>query len=344
MKKGVILEINAHYVTVLTPEGEFLKGRKVKEDYKIGEEIDFFPLNERAKAKNAFLNNFGKFRIAIASSVAAILLFFSAFSYYDSHQVYAYMSIDINPSIEVAVDKKLRVITLKSYNEEGKLILDSLDDWKNSSIINVTQEIIKHSKESGYYVDGAEVILATVVVDDEGNRLKKRLDEDVSNIAKSYVSENVLITVMDRKEEDRLNAIDRGLSTGKYVKEFVLAKENNQKPNVIKEDQKEKPVVTEKPVEEVEKELPKVDVKEKTTATSNQDDIGEQDNINSEKGNKKDKKGPPYKVKEKNSKIKESKKNDREDDDDEEDDDDDNNRGRSDRDNRDDEDDEDEDE
>jgi hypothetical protein len=346
LKKGVILEINSQYVTVLTPEGEFLKGRKVKEDYKIGEEIDFFPLNERPKVKMPFFNNFGKLRIALASSIAAILLFFSAFSYYDSHQVYAYMSIDINPSIEAAVDKKLRVITLKAYNEEGKLILDSLDEWRNSSITTVTQDIIQRSKESGYYEDGAEIILATVVVDDEGARLKKRLDEDISNMARSYVAENVLITVMDRKEQDRMNAIDRGLSTGKYVKKFLLAKEDKKKPEDIKEaqvDQKEKPVVNkEQDVKEIEKELPKVDVKEKKTAVSSEED--DQDDSDSEQGNKQTKKGPPDKVKEKISKIKENIRNKKDDLEEDKEDDDNDNRGRSDRDNRDGDDDDDDEE
>lgn len=42
MRKGVILEINDLYLTLLTPEGEFLRARKLQQDYQVGEEIHFF--------------------------------------------------------------------------------------------------------------------------------------------------------------------------------------------------------------------------------------------------------------------------------------------------------------
>jgi hypothetical protein len=335
LKKGVILEVNAQYVSVLTPEGEFLKARKLKEDYNIGEEIDFFPLNERGLIKKRFFNDFGKLRIALASSIAAILLFFSAFSFYDSNQVYAYMSIDINPSIEVAVDKKLRVITLKAYNEEGKLILADLEEWKNNSIANVTKDFIQKSKASGYFEDGAEVIIATVVVDDEGAKLKGKLDEDVNNLAQEYKAENVMITVMDRKVQDRELAIGLGLTTGKYVKEFLLAKEVEPKLEEKPEDQ---PVKEDKPAEitnkepsvELKEELPKVNIEEndkvKVIVDNKNDD--DEDHEQDDKGNK----GPPEKVKEKITEVREkvrSKQNEKKDDDDDED----NNSNRDDRDN-----------
>ncbi len=325
-----MLEVNATHVTVLTPDGEFLKGRKVRENYEVGEEIDFFPLNERASFKKTPYFSFGKLRIALASSIAAILLFFTAFSYYDSHQVYAYMSIDINPSIEAAVDKKLRVITLKAYNQEGRAIIANLEEWKNHSIESVTESIIKDSRESGYYKEGAEVIIATVVVDDEGDVLKEKLTKNVSAIAKAHKAENVKITVLDRGIQDRELAIGKGLSTGKYVKEFIMAtKDEEQKESNKETEAKDKPV--EQPVKPVDKEnevvekqkeeLPKVQMQEKNNdAKANQQKATEQ---------KQEKKTEHVKekLKEVKEKIK-NKKEDRDDDREEDDDDDDDEKGK----------------
>lgn len=346
MKKGVILEVNASYVTVLTPDGEFLKGRKVKENYEVGEEIDFFPLKERAsmKRKTPFFS-FGKLRIALASSIAAVLLFFTAFSYYDSHQVYAYMSIDINPSIEAAVDKKLRVITLKAYNQEGRKIVANLDEWKNLSIESVTESIIESSKKSGFYNEGAEVVIATVVVDDEGDRLKKELSDNVDKIVKAHKADNVTITVLDRSIEDRELAVGKGLSTGKYVTEFILAKDEKD-PSIsdVETKTKEEPVEVEEEVkdnstgsmenqtiEEPKEELSKVQVSE-TNKEKNNSKATEQ---KQEKAV-----GPPKEVQEKLRELKErikKKQEERGKNKDDDDDDDGKNRGR-DRDDRDDDD------
>lgn len=232
-----MLEINSRFVTLLTPDGEFLKSRRVKDHYEIGEEIDFFPLNEISTAKRSFFR-FDKIRVAIASSMAAVLLFFTVFSFYDSHQVYAYMSIDINPSLEAGVDKKLRVISLEAYNDEGKLILNSLEEWVNQPIDSVTKAIIEKSKDSGYYQEGAEIIIATVIVENEGDQLAKQFDKDVESLVQTYQKENVPITVLNSTVEDRKHAVKKGLSTGKYVKETIIAKEKETKKEKLPSDDK----------------------------------------------------------------------------------------------------------
>ena len=79
MRKGVILEINDLYLTLLTPEGEFLRARKLQQEYQVGEEIHFFPEMGTAKRKKfnlSFLNSFRARTIALA---AAFMLAMTAF-------------------------------------------------------------------------------------------------------------------------------------------------------------------------------------------------------------------------------------------------------------------------
>ncbi|MBK5445664.1 anti-sigma factor domain-containing protein [Peribacillus sp. TH24] len=47
MKKGVILSINKRFVTLLTPEGEFLKTKRQERTYEVGEEITFSPFKPK---------------------------------------------------------------------------------------------------------------------------------------------------------------------------------------------------------------------------------------------------------------------------------------------------------
>lgn len=244
MKRGVILEIDSRFLTLLTPDGEFLRSRKVKDQYEIGEEIDFFPVNEYVKEKKSIFR-FNKLRAGIASTMAAALLFFSIFTLNDGNEVYAYMTIDINPSIEAGVDKKLRVVSLEAYNSEGEEVVNNLEEWLNEPIDSVTEAIIQESKDSGYYKEGAEVLLTTVIVEeDKDEPVAKELTESVQTIVEASKEEDVIVTAVNSTPEDRKNAIKQGISTGKYVKEKLTVqekKEQKQKENEFKAVEKNAP-------------------------------------------------------------------------------------------------------
>ncbi|GAA3326550.1 hypothetical protein GCM10020331_062910 [Ectobacillus funiculus] len=54
-----------------------------------------------------------------------LLPYFIFVFFHDGEQdkVMAYVSVDINPSVEASVDSNLRVLRLEAYNAEGKQIL-----------------------------------------------------------------------------------------------------------------------------------------------------------------------------------------------------------------------------
>lgn len=237
MKRGVILEIDSQFLTLLTPDGEFLRSRKVNDQYEIGEEIDFFPVNEYVKEKKSIFR-FNKLRAGIASTMAAALLFFSIFTLNDGNKVYAYMTIDINPSIEAGVDKKLRVVSLEAYNSEGEEVVNNLEEWLNEPIDSVTEAIIQESKDSGYYKEGAEVLLTTVIVEEEDKDepVAKELTESVQTIVEASKEEDVIVTAVKSTKEDRKNAVKQGISTGKYVKEKLMVQEKNEQKQKKNED------------------------------------------------------------------------------------------------------------
>jgi hypothetical protein len=339
LKRGVILEVNTKFITILTPDGEFLRSRKVKESYQIGEEIDFFPVNEGLTSKKPFFR-LEKIRVALASSIAAVLLFFTVFTFYDSQQVYAYMSIDINPSIEAAVDKKLHVVSLEAYNEEGKIVLSSLEEWSNQPINSVTEAIIQESRKYGYYEDGAEIIIATVIVEDEGKTLERKLNGDVEGLAQSYQKVNVPITVLESNVQDREVAIEKGISTGKYIKEIIVANEKEQ----LHKESLEKKKETKQLEKEIEKQIDQANEKAKIHIEQNKDngqsdakkqektkgnveikdkikvkvgkdkDDSEDDSDDDEKRRGEGRKGPPEKVTEVIKKAKEKQSGNNEDD------------------------------
>ncbi len=227
------MDVNDEYITMLTPEGEFVKAKHTKENYEIGEEMPFFPINERVS--NTFKQRFfqmKKWRYALASSLVAIL-FLSLFIPFSSrNEVYAYMSIDINPSFEVGLDENLHVVSLEALNDEAKKLLESIPDWKNSTLDSIAEKIIHHSKDNGYLEDGKQVLITTVVADTHKKEVDQELQQGIENIKEEYEKEQIAVTSITSTVETRKAAQDKGISTGKLL---------------IKENKVPKPVEEKKP-------------------------------------------------------------------------------------------------
>jgi hypothetical protein len=295
VKKGVIMEVNERFLTLLTPEGEFLRARKQKQDYFIGEEIDFFPLSENKMKKSLFFNlTTGK---ALSAAACAVIIAAASFiPFNNSNDVYAYMSIDVNPSIELAVNDELEVIELEAYNVEGKKILSEIKDWEHKEVSVVTTNIIEEIKEQGFFENHDKVVISTVYDDKKELKVEQKLEADIAQIEEKIEKENLQLTVVKATKQERKAAHKQGISTGVY-------KEKHQK---VEEKVKEK--------QQGKKDSFKVDEKKKEEKTPNQS----KGNVKTEEKNAKDAKKIENKEKKKdnksNQKLKETKNNDKDND------------------------------
>lgn len=272
MKKGVIMEVDERFLTLLTPEGEFLKARKQKQDYLLGEEIDFFPISGIEKKKSLFFN-FLPGKVLTAAAAAFFIATASFIPFYNDNEVYAYMSIDVNPSIELALNHDLEVVDLEAYNIEGKQILSEIKDWKHKQVSVVTTSIFDEIKEQGFLQTHDEVVISTVY-DKKELKTKAKLDANIEQMVDEISKENVQLTVVNGTKKERKEAHKQGITFGEY-------KEKQQK--VKNKEAKEKKLN--------EKDSSEVDLKEKDQQTDNKstkDEKVKQDN-SSEK--QKDQKG-----------------------------------------------------
>lgn len=242
MRKGVILEINDFYLTLLTPEGEFLRARKHQQDYQVGEEIHFFPETLTVKKKRFNLSFLNSFKARTLALTAAIMLVMTALlPAYQNGQVYAYMSIDVNPSIELAVNDDLKVLRMKGYNPEGKEIIGEMQDWKKRDAAVVAEMILEEIEEEGFFKEKNEIVIATVHNNDSKEAIDKKLEKKISEIKKSRQVKDLNIKVIEATEEDREKAQKQGITTGVYKE---------------KQKGKPKPKTPVKPVEKNKKDHP----------------------------------------------------------------------------------------
>jgi hypothetical protein len=215
VKKGVIMDVDERFLTLLTPEGEFLKARKQKQDYLIGEEIDFFPVSEGQKKKSMFLNLLpGK---ALPAAAIAVIVAASSFvPFINSNDVYAYMSIDVNPSIELAVNDDLEVIDLEAYNAEGEKIISEIKNWKHLDVTQVTTNIIEEIKEQGYFENHDKVVISTVYEEKKEMKVEKKLEANIEKIEAKIEDENLQLTVVQGTKQELKAAHKQGVTTGVF--------------------------------------------------------------------------------------------------------------------------------
>ena len=108
--KALVLEVEGKHAVVLNKEGEFIR---IKNDgtFRVGYEIDV-PIQT---AGVSILTRIGQI-----AAVVVIMLGLSSGAYCYSTP-YSYVSLDINPSIEIQANIFDRIINVEGLNDEAKI-------------------------------------------------------------------------------------------------------------------------------------------------------------------------------------------------------------------------------
>ena len=118
-----------------------------------------------------------KSKFVVSTAFALMLLIISILPFKQNNEVYAYLSIDINPSLELGINEDCQVIELIPYNEDGEKIVSLLHDWKKKDIGDVTSEIMDVIQSQGYLKENHEAILSTVYVNTDKQDHNKHIKE-----------------------------------------------------------------------------------------------------------------------------------------------------------------------
>ncbi len=211
MNKGIVMDIKKHSVVVLTPDGEFITFKRKSHSYMIGEEISF---NEQEQRVPRF--SIPSFLKPASLLVACFLCVFLFFYNQPEEKALAYVSIDINPSLEASVTKDLRVIDLRACNDDGKRILKEMKRWKNEPLQDVVRTIVKQSQEDGYLTNDKQVMLTAVTKE---KSLEPQLEKAMQGLKKEYETKHVTVVYQCSTMQVRENAKKAGVGTGVYIKQ-----------------------------------------------------------------------------------------------------------------------------
>ncbi|MFB5582253.1 anti-sigma factor domain-containing protein [Bacillus albus] len=211
MNKGIVMDIKKHSIVVLTSNGEFITCKRKGDSCVIGEEISFEEQEQRASRFSIpyFLKPAS---LLIACFLCALLFFYNQ----PEEKVFAYVSVDINPSLEVSVTKDLRVIDLQACNDDGRRILKELKQWENKQLQEVIRTIIKQSQEDKYLTNDKQVMLTAVAKD---KSLEPKLEKAMKELKKEYELKHITVEYQSSTMQVREDARKAGIGTGVYIKQ-----------------------------------------------------------------------------------------------------------------------------
>jgi hypothetical protein len=155
----------------------------------------------------------------LAAAAVLVLLLFSAMYPLSASQAVAYVSVDINPSLELGVSRNLKVVSANALNPEAADLIAELE-LKGLPLTEALDVILLTAEEKEYFTgDSPAVVLAgtpTGKRDQYMEGIQSQLEETVD----SYVAESaspVAVAVVTSIRETREEAKELGLSVGKYA-------------------------------------------------------------------------------------------------------------------------------
>lgn len=201
MKKGLVLEIKDGKAIVMQPGGDFVTVL-AGDSWVKGDVVTIGEKKNRRKAMYAM------------AAVACLLLFL--FGGVGGYQMYttetALISLDINPSIELSLNRFDRVIGTTGYNDEGALLLDHLN-IKGKSCLEAI-ELLLASSEMRPYLERNEFVEVAVY----SARDEEALIGEVEAKTQALTAEYPQMTVACHAANQNLvqEAHDHNMTPGKY--------------------------------------------------------------------------------------------------------------------------------
>ena len=152
-----------------------------------------------------------------AACAAAMIIAVTGITFVSGRNTFAIVSLDVNPGIEISIDKNERVIKADPVNEEAAKILSEMD-LKGADIDVACNAIVGSMLTHGYLSDLQNSILLSVSAEDEprGTEIEKRLSGEVNTyLENTEIAAAILGQVVNSDGALRAYAGKHGISIGK---------------------------------------------------------------------------------------------------------------------------------
>ncbi|HZW83894.1 MAG TPA: anti-sigma factor domain-containing protein [Candidatus Deferrimicrobium sp.] len=214
--KGIIAEVDKNKCVIITRDGQFLKVNNPSRAI-VGEEIEISQVSSS--------------RMRLFSAMVAVLLLCLIIPSFNvliaSAKPVAYLSLDINPSLDLGIDKDGKVVSVKAFNSAGEKLINASSITK-LKVDEAVQKLIEQAIKQGFInYSKTNLIVAAYTGGTTFTFNDNQIKTDVENQIKAADMEaEVVVVATDMNQHTE--ASKQQVSQGKYrVYEEAKAKGKN---------------------------------------------------------------------------------------------------------------------
>jgi hypothetical protein len=220
IKRGVIIKLEKREAVVFNDLLEYEKIKRVEGMFE-GQTVEYRPSQ---------YENFYKKLKMFSGAAAVIVLIFTLYIWFATRaepEIFAYVDLDINPSIEFSIDEKNSVIGLKPLNYDAQKIVRTLDKTRGKPINEAIQFVIMRLQTEGI-IKKKENQIILICSSPEFQGLShhekrdnyKRLNKTMKLIEETLLKEkdsNLSIKTLSIDPEVRKSSLENKISMGRYA-------------------------------------------------------------------------------------------------------------------------------
>ena len=233
MKKVVVIEKKAKTALVMTEDAHFMEIPLPEGSCEVGAEI-MIEAEAGARASFGTRRFLPWISAVIAASLFAFLIWQSSWDEPFDTKVYAYITVDINPSVEIGINKSEQVVDVRAVNEDAEVLIQEVE-FEQMQLEQFLETLLTDADDRGYLNENAGIVISTVVVAPESDQTSETLNrkwrekaEDTLHTLPKLKKKEVRVTTVTAAPEVKEAAKKQQISTGKY-EIYLRAKENGKK-------------------------------------------------------------------------------------------------------------------
>ncbi|WP_010248606.1 anti-sigma-I factor RsgI family protein [Acetivibrio cellulolyticus] len=238
---GTIIELAQDGAIVMVSDCDFVLIRKKKGMF-LGQQVKFSDSDIKNPNKGTIK------RVSAIAGIAAalIMIFMAVFQFMQKSPIdrtYAFVDIDINPSLELLIDRNNSVVGIKEINKDAETLLED-NNLKGMPIDYAIEKVFELAHDRGFvYEDKENLVLISLALNpkagkkgDEEQKLEELLAQIEVEANEDKIIKPVVITV---PESTKKSADINDLSTGR---QYIYEKSKEQSNEIDLVEAKESPI------------------------------------------------------------------------------------------------------
>lgn len=200
MYQGIIIEVKPAYSIVLS-EGIYYRIRN-KKAMVPGMEV-LFTEEDREVNSSTKPSKVSMYRYASLAAAIVLILMMGLMYYNNNLAVFSVVTMDINPSVEVSLNKNNKVISLEALNDDGDYLLDV--DVEGLLIDDAIALLVEEAKIDGFIIDDQDafIVITTVALKDDASVRSDEIEALLAaEIRDNDLLREITVAVIEATEEE----------------------------------------------------------------------------------------------------------------------------------------------